>query len=697
MTTMRKIPALPAWLWLLPALAAAGVCALAARCGAAFFAPLWGAVCALLAVGVPGALAVRGLQNRLAAPLRAPAAAVFGLAAFTGVTVLASALKTPLPARVWLALCAAAAGLWLWRRRRAGRGLPRPTAGTLAAALLWGALALVSAAGAGLLAHPAAVGQIAPSQDFFWNLGNAESFFAGFPPTDLRFAGVTLTYHYLTELLGAGLSMASGLPVYDVLAFCETPLLLALAVFALRRLGAVVFDDRRAGTPLLLAGVFVLACGSLTKAWPDGQSRFWNTAVRHVMTNINGQTTAVCFLALFVTFFVALARGGFADRLLFAPALLAFAGLCFAKGPEAGIIAIAAPLACLLGLPRRGQSAQNRLGALAFALLVGGGFALLYRFYFAAGAGSSMTFSLTGTLSKSYFGNLLALAQAKNPALAAASLPLFWLAQSFCMAPAAFPLWLGAALRDLRGIRALPAERLFLHAAAVGGLAAFFLFDHASMSQIYFGFLGLFFVDLLAAEELCRLWRHADRRRAAVRLGGAALALLAAASLCTGLLMDAALVRQGLAVLRDPAAAAAAAQQSKGYEPLTANEERGMDWLARHAAPGELAATNRIHTGLAAEGLSNVYSGLSGCAFYMESFKYAVSNMGVPAAEVQARLAVNTALFDAGTTAPQLRRLAAAHGIRYLAYCPRFPGSDKALAGFARVYESADLVIYRID
>ena len=176
-----------------------------------------------------------------------------------------------------------------------------------------------------------------------------------------------------------------------------------------------------------------------------------------------------------------------------------------------------------------------------------------------------------------------------------------------------------------------------------------------------------------------------------------ALALLAAASLCTGLLMDAALVRQGLAVLRDPAAAAAAAQQSKGYEPLTANEERGMDWLARHAAPGELAATNRIHTGLAAEGLSNVYSGLSGCAFYMESFKYAVSNMGVPAAEVQARLAVNTALFDADTTAPQLRRLAAAHGIRYLAYCPRFPGSDKALAGFARVYESADLVIYRID
>ena len=91
-----------------------------------------------------------------------------------------------------------------------------------------GVLALISAAGAGLFAHPAAVGQITPSQDFFWNLGNAESFLLGFPPADLRFAGVTLTYHYLTELLAAGLSMASGLAVYDVLAFYQTPLLLAL-------------------------------------------------------------------------------------------------------------------------------------------------------------------------------------------------------------------------------------------------------------------------------------------------------------------------------------------------------------------------------------------------------------------------------------------------------------------------------------
>ena len=86
-------------------------------------------------------------------------------------------------------------------------------------------------------------------------------------------------------------------------------------------------------------------------------------------------------------------------------------------------------------------------------------------------------------------------------------------------------------------------------------------------------------------------------------------------------------------ILVDPAGAASAQQTQHGKEPLTAEEEEGMRWLAQYAAEGELFATNRIHTGTAAEGLSNVYSGLSGVPAYMESFKYAVSNMGVPTEE----------------------------------------------------------------
>ena len=53
-------------------------------------------------------------------------------------------------------------------------------------------------------AHPAAVGQTVLKQDFLWNIGNARSFWLGFPPQDIRFAGVRLHYHYLNELLSEG-------------------------------------------------------------------------------------------------------------------------------------------------------------------------------------------------------------------------------------------------------------------------------------------------------------------------------------------------------------------------------------------------------------------------------------------------------------------------------------------------------------
>lgn len=56
--------------------------------------------------------------------------------------------------------------------------------------------------------------------------------------------------------------------------------------------------------------------------------------------------------------------------------------------------------------------------------------------------------------------------------------------------------------------------------------------------------------------------------------------------------------------------------------PLTAAEQQAMEWVRQNVPEAALLVTNRTHTGKALEGLSNVYSGLSGRRFYMESFKY---------------------------------------------------------------------------
>lgn len=55
-----------------------------------------------------------------------------------------------------------------------------------------------------------------------------------------------------------------------------------------------------------------------------------------------------------------------------------------------------------------------------------------------------------------------------------------------------------------------------------------------------------------------------------------------------------------------------------------------MEWLSENAAPNDLFATNRIDaqpgTG---EGVSCIYTALSGRQAYMEGYTYAVTNMGV--------------------------------------------------------------------
>ncbi len=691
MEKRRKDAAPLCWVSALAALA--GVLALTAASGGSAAGMLWcWAVAAVLVAG-PGLLAVRLAGNGIPAPLRGPAAVVFGLAALAAGTVLASLAGSALVLRALAVVSAAGlAGAALCRRRREGRlRLSLPPAG---AVLFFALLALASSAGAVQFAHPEAVGQICPNQDFFWNLGNAESFLLGFPPQDLRFFGVTLTYHYLTELFAAGLSMASGLPVYDVVAFYQTPLLLALALYLLWQIGTVILGGSAAKRWALLAATFLLGCASLYKVLPDGQSRFWNTAIRHILTNINGQTTATVFLALFTLFFWQLDREGFGGWTAGA-ALLAFAGLCFAKGPAAGILAIAVVCALVVRALQRGCRGRGRM--LLFAAAVGGGFGLLYLFYFSAGASSSMGFDPAGTLGKSYFSNIIALLAAKSPLAGRLCLPLFMLLQAFCMAPATFPLYLFGVFADLRGLGRLSASRLLWNAAAVGGFAAFFLFDHASMSQMYFAYAGLFFLNLLAVSRLDRLtgWLLGARRWGRRLLGGA-LGALAAAGLATGLLMIGALAAQGAEILIDPAGAAAAEQQLHGKELLTAEEEAGMRWLAANAQPGERFATNRIHTGAAAEGLSNVYSGLSGVPSYMESFKYAVSNMGVPTEEVKARLAVIEQLFDPGTPAAEIAALCREKGICYLVYCPAFDGSEEQFAAFEKVYDSTRMRIYRV-
>lgn len=548
-------------------------------------------------------------------------------------------------------------------------------------------LGLYFFAGAVPNAHPAAVGAITPNQDFFWNVGNAESFFLGFPPEDLRFAGLTVTYHYLTELLSAGLAMLSGCSCYDALAFYLPPALLLSFCAVLWESGGRLLGKGKQQM-LLLLFVFGTACAGLYKTIGNAASPFLNFMPVHLITNINAVTTGLLFFLAFVIFFFEALENP--NRPLMALALLSYFGMILAKGPMAGIAAIAA-ICTLTVLCLRKKKDKKRL--LALMLVLGGGFLLVYRLLFSAGAASSMQLSLTGTLQKSYFKNYLALFAAKNTGLYFVSIPFFMLAQTVLFMPAVAPVWIAGALRDVKHLGLCPAWRLFCHAVTVGGMAAFFLFDHANLSQIYFAFIAVFAASLIAAEDLPRFWQKLQAKKSVGHTLHRALILCCVGvGVLTACFTYGGMIGRGVSQLQH---GAAAARSHATRAPLTKAEEMAMDWLRVNMPKNALFATNRIHTGTAAEGLSNVYTGLSGRKSYMESFKYAVSNMGAQPEEVAERIRLIEALFRETTSPEAAQTLCRKAKIEYIVYTNLLPGSTAPLAEFRVLYQNENVVIYK--
>lgn len=537
-----------------------------------------------------------------------------------------------------------------------------------------------------------------PNHDFFWNLGNAQSFLQGLPPQDLRFSGYAITYHWLSELLAAGFAMG-GVPLWDALAFYLPVFCLWLLAAVLAECGALWFESRKK-TAVFFVLTFLCGGAGLWKIFSYGRCPFWNLSVYHLISNVNGMGLTTLLLAGF-------AAGVWALWNAPKPWLWAFTGaafvlLCFAKGPVAGVAALAFALAALVRLVFA-RTKQNG-AVLAFAALLLAGFAVLFRVFFSAGASSKIGFSLFGTLEKSYFTNFVALLRAKSPLLAAVCAPLFMLAQTVCFAPASTPLFLAGAVGDVPRLPRLAGPRLFFTACAAGGFAAFFLFDHESMSQMYFAFIGLFFANVLAMQNLDGFLAFCARRKkalAAVCKGCAACLVLV--GLAGGVFTGVQMVGDGLTTPTGDAALAGEKDLA-----LTAAEEEALAWAGEHLPEGILLATNRSHTGVAKEGLSNVYSGISGRPFYMESFKYAVSNLGVDKAEVDRRVSEMKTLFGPDETADGAAALCREIGVGAVIYCKTAAEkgwditeqtqpslfAQSAVDGFETVYENDDVTIF---
>lgn len=583
--------------------------------------------------------------------------------------------------------------LWLIRRHHSGT-LDVPRAARRLVDLLdsntglfWALLCLLYAVRFGAInPFPTAAGAVHLDQDMLWNVGNAAALSQHFPAEDIRFSGVRLSYHYLTELLSAALGLVSGVELYDIYVFLAGPLFLAGELVALKVLARAYFgaEHPHADRALILL-LYGFSCLSLWKAAPYGLSIFGNTLLQHLVTNINAQATALIFLCGFMVSFIRLSRAHFApDGREVLALFLSFGLLCVAKGPEAAIVvcafAVTMVLVLLFQRPHYGVAVFCLVGLAAV-------FAVTYFILFASGSNSM---ELTIFAMKDYvcyqvlspYADWLC---AHLPISGYVWLFLIGVADVFCMMPLQFLLWASDVPDALRRLFTLDPARILANGVVVGGFLGYHIFYHTSSSQVYFSLVAMIFMTLLSVEPLERL-----RGAGVVRKG--IVGVVGTAALVSTVVMVGCYTVRGV---RQLAATAGLTQTETTQDYWTAGDAEAMDWLRAHDDGTALFATNRTsHTPEVLDAISNGYSALSGCPAYLEGWTYAMTNMGVDREVITGKIYVNDTLFG-GCDYDTAQSLAAQENIRYLVQAKRWPG--KAPQDMPAVFENDDVAIYEFN
>ncbi len=550
---------------------------------------------------------------------------------------------------------------------------------SLSFAALWGALLVLFALQISVKnAHPTAAGEIILTQDMMWNIGNANSFALAFPPQDIRFSMVRFSYHYLTELVMGALAIISGVSCYDIFIFYAAPLVLAALLVCLLALGNCFYPQAPEKARLFPFCLLLFNCASLWTALTNGRGIFNNTNLMHLITNINAQGTAVIFISIFTVLFVEMARRGFAVSVRY---LLVFLGsavlMCFAKGPEAAIAVCSFVITMLFLLFRKPKFSR----ALPALVGVPALFVAIYFTIFSSGTNTSIHFGFR-TVEDSSVGAWLA-GLCGGEKLNAVCIFLGALVLAFCMQPLQLPLYFRALWRDVRRLWQLAPERLFAHGAVAGGFLAYFLFWHPSYSQLYFALLAILFLNLLAAEEFGTV---------RARPAKAFLTGCGAVGFATTLVLFVNFTGSGM---RQLARNLDIIPKYPYVSTARAGDEEAALWLRENTPPTSIFATNRIHSmANVTDGISSLYSAMSGRQAFMEGYTYAVTNMGVSEPVVREKQEINDALFSADTPADVIDQYCESNGIAYLVFSKQYPGDTRQFAAYTVVFENEDAAIY---
>ncbi|NCC06562.1 MAG: hypothetical protein EOM30_00630 [Clostridia bacterium] len=490
-------------------------------------------------------------------------------------------------------------------------------------------------------AHASSAGNMTYHQDMMWSVGNGAAASLGAPFADIRAAGGTLHYHWLADALPGLVAYTGNILTYDAAIYYNYPVLLLVFVCAVYAAAKEYSHGSRLAPwlPLLM-----LVCNGLN-----------SQVTINLLRNNNGviMAEAVCCTALYIIF--SLEKIGFKLNFKAAAAFAVCMGVLLMSKNLYGILLLLALFAAAC------------VHSIVHKKLCGGAFLL-------CGISAAILAACWVLLYSGAINNLV-----------------FQIWQSFLNIPKTLILWLplgfaayiASLFLSFKSFGTLSVSRLMVNAAVVGGVCAYFLFNHYSASQTYFLLAAIMFM------WFCALDARQLLKNKPVKITACALAALSVCLTAYSLAGD---MRTGVQIyLR---CGGLRPEYPYTEQTVTTADEAAAMWLRDNMRTDEIFATNRNGKALdAADGTWHYYTAISGRQAFVEGWRYAM-DYSVEYSTLRHNLEeVSDKIFTCDT-AEEAFAIAKQNGIDYLLISR--PKRQEGYKDAAPAFENESCIIYKV-
>lgn len=344
--------------------------------------------------------------------------------------------------------------------------------------------------------------KISTYQDMLWHFGNVETLAGAFPAMDPRVSGITFKYHYFVDLFYAICMRGTGVSAEAQIMSVAPIIISYITVGGLYALAKELIISKRKQIIFILIALFSNMCNTF---FVTGTKSVESLYTNHILNNVNSiayALSATMIFSVIVIRFIKLKKYSKEKLMGFCICAIILIFVCTGlKGPFAAVMVVGLVAVSIISLIVK--SKYSKIIAV-FTSAVAIPFTIIYMLLLSNPAGGGgVELTIYDTVGRSIFGNIIRGGGPNREVL----FSLLSIPAEFILVLGGFSIpfliyvveyLIGISKKDKTEIVKNDLIIIFLITTSIVGCGAFFLLSQSGLSQIYFMFVIIPFIQIIA-------------------------------------------------------------------------------------------------------------------------------------------------------------------------------------------------------